>query len=89
MEGGGEGRLVEMHLHVCSGSNPISCDERTKIIHKHCVRQGGILFKEQVVFKVYIFFFFFIEMFYFKLKSDSFSYLQHHGEFTPAFQISI
>lgn len=28
-----------------SRSDPMFCDERTKIIHKHCIGQGGILLK--------------------------------------------
>lgn len=84
MEGGGEGRLIEMHLHVRAVDQtqcPVMKEQKSFIN----IVLGKVVFylKNRLYFKVYTFVF--IEMFYFKLKSDPFSYLQHHGEFTAPF----
>lgn len=58
------------------------CDERTKSFINIGLAKVVFYLKSRFYFKVY---FFVIEMFYYKLKLDFFSYLQHQGEFTPAF----
>lgn len=84
-EGGGEGRLIEMHPHVRAVDQiqcPVLKEQKSFI---NIVLDKVVFYpKSRLYFKIYIFFL--IEMFYFKLKSGSLYYLQHHGEFTPLFK---